>query len=255
MDANLEKLELQIQSLARGFAYPRTPDLLPTFLSKSAIRPRSARRLAWALAIALVALASLLAVPEVRARLAEFFRIGGIDLTLPNENEGSGLEYTTPEFGEFGTVIPITQLAGETTLAEARVSVDFEIALPSYPSDLGDPDRVFVQELGPGEFVILLWINEDDESQVDLALYVLGPDVRLTKGEPETIEFLRINGQPAALVKGDHFLYWRGGRASNFFGILVQAPALVWEAGELTYRIEADLPLDELVKIAESLPE
>jgi hypothetical protein len=207
------------------------------------------------LAAVLVALASLLLAPQVRAALAEFLQIGGVRITLPQPDpQGKMRDDIYPSHfkqrppGEFGTQGPLSALVGETTILEARQQAGFEITLPMYPAGLGEPDRVFLQNIERREFVILVW--EDGKGDVDLALYILGPNVRLTKGEPETVEVVEVNGQPAVWVTGNHILFFSDGCCE---GILVQAPALVWQVGELTYRLESHLPLDEVVRIAESI--
>ena len=67
---------------------------------------------------------------------------------------------------------------------------------------------------------------------------------------PQTLAVVEVNGQPGAYVRGEHMLIVDG---EVQFGFLVDAPALIWEQGQLTYRIEANLPLEELLLIAESL--
>lgn len=242
------QLAVQLNTAGKGMRYPSTPDLAAGFLRQPAARPQ--RRLSLALAAALVALVSLLAVPEVRARIAEFLQIGGVRITVPQEQPTRGATETTAPFevGEHGLVVPINLLDGETTLAAAREEVNFPISLPTYAAQLGEPDRVFVQDIDRREFVIIVWENEAGDAE--LALYILGPGVQLTKSEPETLEFVAVNGEVAALVTGNHFLFFGSGCCE---GILVQAPALVWQTGNLTYRIESGLPIEEMIRVAESI--
>ncbi len=247
-EKRFNQLEIQLTTAGKTLRYPSTPDLAAGFLRQPAAQPQ--RRLAFALAAALVVLVSLLAVPEVRARILEFLQIGGVRITVPQEQPtDAATETGLPlESGEHGLVVPINLLDGETTLPAAREEVNFPIWLPTYTAELGDPDRVFVQDFDRAEFVIIVW--EDESGEAELALYSLGPGVQLTKSEPETLSFVTINGNVGAWVTGNHFLFFGSGCCE---GILVQAPALVWQVGELTYRIESALPFDDVIRIAESI--
>jgi hypothetical protein len=247
-EKQFDQLSFQLTAAGKTLRYPATPDLGGAFLRGPVALPKW--RLSFVLAAALVVLVSLLAVPEVRARILEFLQIGGVRITVPQERlTHIATETSLPlETGEHGSVIPVNLLDGETTLAAAREEVNFPITLPNYTADLGEPDRVFVQDFDRREFVIVVW--EDNAGDAELALYILGPGVRLTKSEPETLNFVTINGNVGALVTGNHFLFFGSGCCE---GILVQAPALVWQVGELTYRIESALPIDELIRIAESI--
>jgi hypothetical protein len=247
-ESTIDKLELQLQAAARKLRYPATPDFSSRSVKLRAARPR----LAWALVALLVAIASLLAVPEVRARLAEFLQVGGVRIALATDY-ATAPAYTEPMPGYYGSIVPLADLAGETTLEEARATVSFEIPLPTYPDGLGEPDRVYLQRAeifnGVQHFAILVWL--DEQSRVEMAFYVLGHGVQLSKGYPDVVEFVEVNGEPAALVRGSHFL--RMDR-TNLSGVLVLAPALIWEDGAITYRIEANYALEEMLRIAESVP-
>jgi hypothetical protein len=242
-----DQLELRLQSAGRSLRYPATPDIAGRFMK----RPAARLWLAWALAALLVAIASLLAVPSVRAQLAEFFQIGGLRIAVPTDYSPAPA-YTEPNPGYYGSIAPLADLSGETSLEEARGTASFEIPLPKYPEGLGGPDKVYVQLVdtleGREHFVILVWL--DEQARVEMAFYVLGPGVQLSKGYPEVIEFVDVNGEPGALVRGSHFLRMDH---TNLSGVLVKAPALIWEAGELTYRIEANYALEEMLRIAESI--
>lgn len=249
----LSHLSRRLELAAGALAYPPTPNLA----AGAALRkPRPAPRLSWALAAAALALAaSLLTVPSVRARVADFLRVGGIEIRLPGDSAPKHLSNKVGGFvpysgRQYGSVVLLSDLSGEMSLAEARRQVNFEISLPAYPPTLGAPDRVYVQGVEDAQYVILAWLKADDPSETDMALYILGPGARLGKGEPEAVSIFSVNGNPAALVIGNHFLMVRGEPNS---GVLVQAPALIWESGGLTYRIEANWPIQQMLLTAESI--
>jgi len=129
--------------------------------------------------------------------------------------------------------------------------VDFPVPLPTYPSNLGDPDHIYIQSIESGaDFIVLAWIDAENAEKVEIALYVIGPGISITKGPVDEIQATLVDGHPAAYIRGMHYL--QVDRMPDY-GVLVQAPALIWEADGITYRIEADIPLRELIRIAESL--
>lgn len=241
------QLENRLQMLASALPYPPTPDLARTF--SSARRSRPALRLGWAFAAVLAVLASLLAVPSVRARVLEFLQVGGVRIVLPDlptQNGAFAPKQKGSPRSEF--VASVLDLDGETTLTDARQQVTFPIDLPSYPQDLGDPDRVFLQHMDTGDFVVLAWLDEDGEPR--LIEYVLGPGVHLLKGSPDVIGETTVNGNYAVWTTGEYLLQIEGYHQPVQF---VPGPVLIWAVGPLTYRLEAPLSMEELVRIAESV--
>jgi hypothetical protein len=79
---------------------------------------------------------------------------------------------------------------------------------------------------------------------------VIGEGVQLTKGAPEVIDVVEVNGELAVFTLGTHQLSVDGSQQP---AKLVNAPTLIWVQDGITYRLEADLPLDEMIRIAESL--
>lgn len=245
-----EQLEHRLVQAGRSFAYPKPPDFAGAFMRQTRPARRQAPRWAFALAIVVIAIITLIAVPQVRAGLLEFLQIGAVRIetpaTTPSQNEP---EVNLVEV--YGRLISISNLMGETSLAEAHLAVDYTLPVPGYPADLGEPDHVYLQQLEPGRtFVIMTWMQAEDSQNVDMAVYVIGPGVSITKGPVDEVQAVTVKGQPAAYIRGAHYLQVDG---DYDYGVLVQAPALIWEAAGVTYRIEADLPVDELVRIAESM--
>ena len=88
--------EGRVQTLARAFTYPPTPDL-----SRSASpwpAAGSSPRWAWATVIMLALLAGLMAVPPVRAAVVEFLRLGAVRIFLaePTPTADEGRSIATP---------------------------------------------------------------------------------------------------------------------------------------------------------------
>jgi hypothetical protein len=149
-------------------------------------------------------------------------------------------------------LIPILErLAGEMTLEEAQQIVDYPILLPSYPSDLGSPDRVFVQD-ADGDMTILVWIDPQQPGEVLMSLHFLPPGSwAVKKVNPTLIEETTVKRQRAIWAIGPYPLRFSNGDLD--FIRLVDGHVLIWAERDITYRLETDLSLEEALKVAESL--
>jgi hypothetical protein len=265
-----EPFETRLHALAQGFPYPPTPQVAPKVMAKlRATQPRqrlAARRWAWGIAIVIVLFAGLMAVPPVRAAVLEFIQIGIVRIFLPPA-ETAVPEVQPPPTAMPGAVIPITatagptassslipildQIAGETTLEEARTSVGFPILLPAYPPDLGQPDRVYLQDM-EGQVVVLIWLDEGKPGHVRMSLHIVGPGSwAIDKIEPSLIEETTVNGHRAVWARGPYPLILHN--RDIHFTRLIAGHVLIWADGDFTYRLETDQSLEEAVKTAESL--
>ncbi|MBI1879869.1 MAG: hypothetical protein HYR94_16885 [Chloroflexi bacterium] len=261
-----EQWEAKLRDVARRFPYPATPDLAGAVKAqlaeesklRSGLQPGSmSRRLVWAALIVLLILGGLLAVPQVRAALVEYLQIGAVRIflvepTLTPTPPPPGTPTVTPPPSPT-PIASLLDLAGATTLAEAQARVDFPIPLPTYPADLGPPDWVFVQDMG-GPIVILVWAKPDQPDQVRLSLHLVGPGAFVGKGPPVTLQETTVNGQQAYWTEGPYLLQIRrGNQVIEDIRRLIEGHVLIWTEGDITYRLETELPLEEAVKIAESL--
>jgi hypothetical protein len=213
--------------------------------------------------IALVILAGLMAVPQVRAAVLEILRIGAVYIIpavptptvtpVPATLPPASLAPTARPSPPPTPLLSVLDLAGATTMAEARARAGFAIRLPTYPADLGAPDRVFLQDLG-GSVVVLVWMDSAQPNRVRISLHALGPGTFAEKLQPPVIQQTTVNGQPAVWTEGPYLLqFLRGGQVTYDAQRLVEGHTLVWTQGDVTYRLESDLSLDEAVRIAASL--
>jgi hypothetical protein len=197
----------------------------------------------------------------VRAAVIEFIQIGVVRIfqgeptpvTPPNQQFPSTMVPVTATPGATSQpLIPlIERLAGETTLEEAQQSVDYPIGLPSYPSDLGPPDRVFVQD-ADGDMTILVWIEPQQPDEVLMSLHIIPPQSwAVDKMDPALVQEVRVNGQRAIWAMGPYPLRFSNGNLD--FVRMIDGHVLIWTEGNLTYRLETKLSLEEAVKLAESL--
>ena len=276
--------EDRLRDAARRFDYPPTPDLAGSVrrrLVAEAGGPASGRgwaRPGWRYAAGLaVLLLALLAVPEVRAGVRRLLGLGSIRFVYPTATPvvPTPLPATATAAGETRapdpTLPPVPTgtpaaaptrpsarwtLAGETTLADARSRVGFPIRLPTYPADLGPPDRVYVQQLD-GPAVILAWFEPGSTDQVRLSVHALSSEAIAHKllDDRSVLEETTVNGQRAIWVQGPHVLLYTGpgGVQDLREGRLVEGHVLIWREGDITYRVEGDLTLEEAARIATSL--
>ena len=263
-----DRWEAAVQGLARAFEYPPTPDLVAVsgcaWARGERLPAYRPRRLAWVLAALALVLAGLLAVPQVRAAIADILQIGGIRIFLvaptptpvpPTATPAPAAAVKSPPRNAVPRPSPtplasVLDLAGETTLDEARRPADFAIRLPAYPADLGAPDHVFVQQLG-GPLVVLVWTAPDQPDKVTLSLHEFGQGTYAEKFEPTVVQETTVNGPRALWTEGAHLFVFKSGDVG--LRELVHGHTLIWQQGDVTYRLETDAELDEAVRIAESV--
>jgi hypothetical protein len=259
-----ELFERQLNSLSQGLDYPRTPNIAGAVMARlSAPAPPRflSRRLAWSLTVLLVLCSSLMLIPPVRAAVIEFIQIGVVrifraeptPLAPPNQELPSTMAPVTATPGPtLPPLIPVLEgLAGEVTLDAAQHIADYPILLPSYPPELGQPGYVFVQE-AEGAMTILVWMQPQQPDQVWMSLHLIpAGSWAITKMGPRIIQETTFHGQSAIWAVGPYPLQFSNGKLD--FVRLVNGHVLIWTEGEITYRLETDLGLEEALKIAESL--
>lgn len=260
-----------VEATARELRYPPTPDLVSATRQRRRDKYRRparvvVRRWAWALAAVVVIGGSLLAVPNVRAALGTWLRIGAVEVVLPTPTVASTPPASaspprataTPSTAPTVTPTPlasILDLAGETSLEAARRQVRFPIKLPTYPPNVRAPDRVYMQQL-VGPSVVLVWLDVQHPTKARLSLHIITEDVLGKKFDvpPQLLQATTMNGQPALWVRGPHILQYQHAGISDYGPRrLVDGNVLIWQEGELTYRLETEQPLAEAVRTAESL--
>jgi hypothetical protein len=257
MDDRLSvEVEDRLRKTAAEFSYPPLPDISGKVLTRlklaHAKRPLHMQKLAWVLVVLIVMTAGLLVAPPVRAQILEFLQVGVVRIFLGEPGEmlppTQPLDLPSPSTA----LIPSLQtIAGETDLQNARAQVPFPIQLPGYPEDLGQPNRVFLQDMA-GPMVVLVWMEPHEPEQVRLSLHLVGHgSYAIGKSMPNTVEMAEVNGQNAIWAEGPYILNMKNGNVENIR--LIQGHVLIWEENELTYRLETDLPLNEAIQIAESL--
>ncbi|MCB0197548.1 MAG: hypothetical protein KDJ65_36720 [Anaerolineae bacterium] len=255
-----QSLHARLERAAPDFPYPTPPNIEQRVKQQLARETSSGpvRSMRWGWAVVAVTLLSLglLAVPPVRAALWEVLQLGSVRIFLAEPTPTATSRPSTSGSLPPKTATPVNsilELAGETSLAEAQDQGNYVIKLPTYPADLGQPDRVFVQDFA-GPVIILVWLDPNDPERVRLSLHMLGPNTYAQKLQPKRIESSEVRGQPALWAQGPYLLQFQQGNTTVINpGRLINGHVLIWLEDEITYRLETDLPMAEAVRIAESL--
>jgi hypothetical protein len=265
----LESLEQKLQTAGTDLRYPPTPPIASSVMErlKRPRRPLAAKRWSWAVLAVVVLLSALMLVPPARAAILEVIQIGVVRIfrgpsmppaAVPTSTQGAPImqvpltatpiTHTPPTVTSIPTILDI---AGETTLSEAQASVKFRIMLPTIPADLGKPDHVYLQNPGDA-MLILVWLQPLHHDQMRMSLQEIAPGSwAIGKFNPPTIQDTSVNGKPAVWTGGPYMLESRNHNYVN--RRLIAGHVLIWEQNKITYRLETDLPLEEAIKVAESL--
>ena len=251
-----EPFETRLQALAKEFKYPTTPPVANAVMARlrvSSPRPRN-RQFAWAVFAIIILLAGLMFVPPVRAAVLEFIQVGIVRIfPAPVEESTPAIQApltATPASTPESSLPFLETLLGETTLEEAQSIVDFPIPLPTYPPDLGAPDRVYLQDAN-GWMLILVWLDPQS-SHVEMSLHIIeAGSWAIEKYQPAAIEETIIHGQRAVWTSGPYPLLLSNGNID--LTRMIDGHVLIWEENGITYRLETNLTMEEAVRIAESL--
>lgn len=234
--------ETRVQNVAKTFPYPPTPDIAARLRQRQRRRLGGLRVAQVAVALLIVLAALLLAVPDIRAGVIAFFRIGAVEVQVTT---ATPLAQFRPENNLPPSVL---SFPGATTLEDARQHFPYPLTLPTA---LGVPDRVYlIQAVQP--IVVLAWLQPS--GGVDVSLHLLPPGVYALKMYEGELEETQLDGVRALWLPNPH-IYMLQTNRDHFERRDVLAHALVWEADNgITYRLETDRPLDDALRIAESIP-
>jgi len=268
------ELERALEHVGEGLAYPPVPDLALAVgarlraapsrggaawgLLRPVFRPAwqpTLRRVAAGLAAVVVLLSGLLVLsPSARRAVAGWLGLRGVRIDV----------VATPSLSVPSRLGGGLQLGRPFTLAEAQSRVSYRILLPK-GSGLGSPDEVYVSTRSPGEVVSLVYRARPGlpASQAGVGLLLTEFRARLdgelisqkVAGPGTRIESVTVNGAPGLWLEGDpHFLAFLDEEGDVIEDrTRLAGNVLLWEVGDLTLRIEADIGKDEALRIAESV--
>jgi hypothetical protein len=247
-------LEAALRSTAAAIDVPPTPALATTMRSRlGAPTVPARRRLMPALAVAGACLVAFLAVltfsPAAREAVADFFGIGGIRIGF-GEPQGPPLDFEL-DLGE------------RVSPSEAGMRVEFPIRTLHH-QDLGAPDGYFYSTPPPGGAVTTVYEASRDLPEVgDTGIGLLLTQFRGSPDQDyfkklfhleEPIEFVDVEGQSGVWIGNVHELQYfdRDGKL-QVENARLSSPALIWESGGVTYRLESNLTKAEAIVFANSI--
>lgn len=229
----MTELELELRALGRELDVPAAPNLAAAVTSRIR-RRRTARRALLAFAAAASAFGIAFAVTPARSAILRFFHLQAVTVervdTLPAGRAraiGASL----------GTEMP---------LAEAERRLGFRFGLPPGVA----PTRARV--IGALGTVLLerddapLLLSEFRGDVFELMKKVVGPST--------TVAEVDVRGTPGIWVEGaTHFLYLGRNGAVSELPIAVHGNVLLWQRGELIYRLQGRIGERDAIRLAESI--
>jgi hypothetical protein len=239
----MNELEHALVEVGRELEVPAPPDLARIVLARIEPRRRARPARRWALAVAVVVLATLgaaLAIPDARSAFFRVLHIGGarIELVdeLPTVSAQPDLELT---------------LGRPVRLDEARREAGFDLR------ELDEaPGRVYLGERGTVWFLygsperVRLLVAQTPLHSIDQPLLLKKLAAPGTHVQPVTVE-----GSEGVYLSGEpHFLL-----LLDELGNPVEESArlarnvLLWDTGGVAYRLEGDFTQEEALELAGSL--
>ena len=208
--------------------------------------------------MAIVALVVLAAVAG-----AVGFGVPGIRLIFGDPGGTPPPVVATPAASSTGLAAPAgssVELGELVDAATAAEGAGFPVLLPSDPA-LGAPDAVYLSER---DEVALAWAPTDElppTVQSDIGLLIMQFRGSVS---PEPIGKIISSGTRVEPVRIGDGGYWIAGDPHIYFYISPEGEhveegrrwvgdALIWQDGDITYRIETSLGKDAAIRIAESL--
>lgn len=242
----------QLRALGRALVVePPAPDLVASVLARVAHRPPAPSRVRRAMAaaraglgrrrrIVAAAVAGLLLALAVgtpaSARIVEWLGLGAVVVVAAPSGQRAPTG-GTPEIGQ------------EVTLAQARERAMFPIALPV---DLGDADRVLIS--ADSRVVSMVW--GAGGAAVRLDQLAGRPNPLVVKKYAGDVEVTTVAGSRALWFARAHPLVYTDAQgAERAESARTAGPALVWQRGSVTLRLEGVADRDRAVDLAESVRE
>ena len=240
-------LQRLLQATASATVYPETPDLRGAVLARlEPTRGTGARR--WVLSplalafVLLLALATVLLLPPSREAIARFFGVQGSRIEwLPVPLDGTTASpFPRPESIDT-SAIPLT-------LSELRGRTGGEAVLPAVSDELV---QAYLARYGDRPVVILHY------ERFDLWQTQLGVFGTFAKQVPQTgtVRDVLVGAHNGRWLTGEHLVYYEDR------GVFIQGSqrtvtrnTLIWRTPRSFYRLETDLPLEEALQVARTLP-
>ena len=238
----MAELEHALRTVGQNLEYPATPDLSGGVRRQLVERPRrrwlSRRALVVALAVLVVAVGAVLAIPDARSTIKDWLGIGNV--TIRYVEELPPVEKATTDLG----------LGERVSLEEAKERAGYTPLDPRIDG-LEDPPKIYYRD--PDRQIAFLYGSEKPKLLITQA-GVGGAVTKLVNINATDTELVKVRaGETGVWLSGaKHDLYYPGADREEPFRLV--GNALVFEtAYGLTVRIEAEISKDEALRIARSL--
>jgi len=265
------ELERELRELGSLIEYPPTPDVAHaarTVLDEANDRPRRFQlafpTLRWAVAAAFVLVVAVPTLsPGLRATVGDWFVAG--DGQAPHESAvdaGSSerqREANAPAAGTSKGSEVVTAPArtprfseGRITLRQAQARMEGALLLPRTPK-LGGSDEVYAGGTSRKDGVVLLYrsgLPPLGDTKISLILTEVPGDIEPAYLAGETAVKSRLD---TVSVAGDPGYWSPAGRIPSSMDRPLPGHVLLWEKGGVALRLEADLPKEQAIRIAESI--
>ena len=196
-------------------------------------RTAPSRRVQAAVAAVVAVVVGALAVPPVRAAVADLFGFGGV---LVREEPGPAPSSAPPPPGA----------TDDLTLAEAAGLVPFR---PAVPTALGDPDGIEVS--ADRRVLSLTWETDDGRVRLDQ----IGARLDYAFAKSATgVQFVTVAGDFALWFAEPHeVVALEPDGTQRRETARLAGHTLIWERGTVTMRLEGDLSRARAVAVAETV--
>ena len=222
----MPELDAALRALGRQIEFPPTPDLASQLRNRLERPRRWGRAVALALAVLVVAVGAVLAVPPARTAVLDWLGLRGVSIVRVDE-------------------LPPTPPIGQLDLGR-RVTLEEAPPWTRVPDD--EPDSVWVDN----GTVNLLWGTPNDVRLL-LTEFRGEPFIeKLIEGGAE-VEHVTVNGGAGVWLDEPHVVMFRDprGRLRDNAARLA-GKTLLWRRGDVTLRLEGDLSKAEALRIARS---
>jgi hypothetical protein len=234
----MSELELRLNRLGQALDVPDAPDLTGAVRQRLAEgrRPRREWRRPALIAVAavLVVVGALMAVPQSRSAILDFFGIGSVTIRTVDEYP----QITLPSDGRFH--------GDRVTLAEARRRAPFPIRVPQVEG-LGQPKIYYLDDVHQVTFIY----GDPDRPRLLVAEIIgTGAVEKLINIKETDVEMVRDGDAFGVWLEGTHLLHFP--QFDESFTV-VGNTLIMQRTDNVTTRVEAEIPKAEALRIFRSM--
>ena len=239
----MAELELELRRLGTEVAWPETPDLASAVRRRIEAPPERRfrrRTLTIALAILVVGVGAVLAVPPARTAILDWLGFGGVEIRRVAE---------LPQVPSEGRLV----LGERVSLERARALSEHPVLVPE-EAGFEQPNAVYVDPFAPGRPVALVY-GPLGRPRLLVLQFRAAPLIEKALLGETRVEQVTVDGARGLWIEGPRheFFYRTLEREAMRDTQRLAGNTLLWMRGPLTLRIEGELSKAEAIRIAESM--